>query len=961
MGLLLKLKNGDTAFKSLRYGNDVPGGGDSGQPFIKTPIPKNSKNLGATDGDGILRGGILAPTSAKDDVLRLTKYFSNTKSPEGLLFTVKQNLLSRVSPKTIASYGFAYGGENDPAVVDSIRSGIFNEGIYTPLSTIAQAGVGWLGTHLNKQGLDPTGAFPDASLRTYQSAVSDLIQKDSENNPQYSVPKYVDRKIDQRTTQDEKLNEKLVKQEDKLTEQINYKPPVPESKGWTFNFRGKSPSGRLIEKNSASDFALDKWYRLMARDERREKRYAKRVQNTKRKQEANKNALNELKDQKQTTLEDPGSVYYTRLLKLWYKSGLDLSNPIDTEGETVLTTYSGGPGSSLGIGNTQIKFATSNTGLIPLRTGKNRIDEARKDNYKRRTPNFQLSRIIDVGVSSMYESFYPNIIEEQLYGTEGYFGIYNDSNDIQPWIIENTNSLESITDSTNFNPNRPSNTLYKAWKDGITVPITKNSLLIQKIPIPVGAANKFAEKYGNNIKGFNPNNIGGIFIDNSNIQEGKWVATNYLGTPIDNKAASDDNPLVLNPNPEGPASQNLSHDQINQKLENFYKSADKETGILHPSYAKTRREESLLTRKNSGRKGFPLVRHERRVSTGDPGRYPGSSTQTLDKVNARTVYSSKTGEGLGTYTAELNDFVHFRIGIIDPLNPNSTKYMNFRSLISGFSDNYNAQWKSIKYSGRGENFYKYQGFERDINFNFTVAAMSQGEMYGIYDKLNYLASSIAPKYTGAGIMTGNMAMLTIGGYCYEQPGIIGGFTFSIPDEASWELNIGSGAQNVKDELPMMIEVSGFKFTPTYNFVPEVGKKFITRRLLPNDPHYVKLPSPPLPPKPPAPQVAPDATDPNAPVTAQNLVKQGYSTDTMWQKMHKTKPGENASAQEQYDVQLYNKTLRSSLEAGATHYKGYTKGGSFEYHDGKGGITYEDGQGGVIKHVDNDPNSIILKI
>ena len=52
---------------------------------------------------------------------------------------------------------------------------------------------------------------------------------------------------------------------------------------------------------------------------------------------------------------------------------------------------------------------------------------------------------------------------------------------------------------------------------------------------------------------------------------------------------------------------------------------------------------------------------------------------------------------------------------------------------------------------------------------------------------------------------------------------------------------------------MMIEVSSFKFTPTYNFVPEVGKKFITRRLLPNDPHYTKLPSPPIPPKPPAPQ------------------------------------------------------------------------------------------------------------
>ena len=31
MGLLIKLKNGDTSLKSLKFGNDRPGGGDSGQ------------------------------------------------------------------------------------------------------------------------------------------------------------------------------------------------------------------------------------------------------------------------------------------------------------------------------------------------------------------------------------------------------------------------------------------------------------------------------------------------------------------------------------------------------------------------------------------------------------------------------------------------------------------------------------------------------------------------------------------------------------------------------------------------------------------------------------------------------------------------------------------------------------------------------------------------------------------
>ena len=128
MGLLLKLKNNDTALKSLKYGYDRPGGGDSGQPFMKDPIPETRKDLSNIDGDGILRGGLLAPLNAAEDTVRLTKYLFNTKSPQGFLFTAKQNLLSRVAPETEATFGLGYGaGEG--------KTGAINAGIYNPLST----------------------------------------------------------------------------------------------------------------------------------------------------------------------------------------------------------------------------------------------------------------------------------------------------------------------------------------------------------------------------------------------------------------------------------------------------------------------------------------------------------------------------------------------------------------------------------------------------------------------------------------------------------------------------------------------------------------------------------------------------------------------------------------------------------------------------------------------------------
>jgi hypothetical protein len=159
MGLLLKLNNGDTQLKSLKFGNDRPGGGDSGQPFIPQNIQTGIQNP-AFYNDFVIRGGIEAPLSAAEDVVRLTKYFINIKNPSGLLFTAKQNLLSRVGTKTEASKGLGYAG------------GALNEGAYTPLSTLAEAGIVWAGGRVSKQGLDPTGLFSFASINKYQEVIS---------------------------------------------------------------------------------------------------------------------------------------------------------------------------------------------------------------------------------------------------------------------------------------------------------------------------------------------------------------------------------------------------------------------------------------------------------------------------------------------------------------------------------------------------------------------------------------------------------------------------------------------------------------------------------------------------------------------------------------------------------------------------------------------------------------------
>ena len=226
---------------------------------------------------------------------------------------------------------------------------------------------------------------------------------------------------------------------------------------------------------------------------------------------------------------------------------------------------------------------------------------------------------------------------------------------------------------------------------------------------------------------------------------------------------------------------------------------------------------------------------EERVNIGNPGRRNknlsnyniGTGTGPLDKLNALPIYQSTNVINAGNNIK--NDFVKFRIGILDnnSNNPEGLKrYIHFRAFIDSFGDNYQAQWGEEKFMGRAESFYRYGGFSRSITMGWTLAAQSIDELIPMYQKLNYLASSLAPDYSSQGYMQGNIAYLTFGGYCYEQPGIITGLNLSYPKESPFEIDVDSktgendGGKKTK-ELPMIMTVTGFEFKPIHNFVPRI--------------------------------------------------------------------------------------------------------------------------------------------
>ena len=245
--------------------------------------------------------------------------------------------------------------------------------------------------------------------------------------------------------------------------------------------------------------------------------------------------------------------------------------------------------------------------------------------------------------------------------------------------------------------------------------------------------------------------------------------------------------------------------------------------IIAPSYT----EENIENRVHLGNPGTKgdvsnYVRGKVRLGTTE-------KLGPLDTINALPLYSSTEVKPDNEKT--VNDLVKFRIAVLDSGGEPAKTFIHFRAFLDNVSDNYSADWQSYKYVGRGENFYTYSGFERKMSLSWTVYAQSKEELIPMYKKLNFLASTLAPDYNG-GFMRGTLVQLTIGGYVYEQPGFITGLNYEITEATPWEIGItGEGftaPDNLGDdsvkELPHMIKVSGFSFTPIHTFIPQVQKK-----------------------------------------------------------------------------------------------------------------------------------------
>jgi len=228
-----------------------------------------------------------------------------------------------------------------------------------------------------------------------------------------------------------------------------------------------------------------------------------------------------------------------------------------------------------------------------------------------------------------------------------------------------------------------------------------------------------------------------------------------------------------------------------------------------------------------------------RVGIGNPGSRPEKDRTDTDKPNpdgqdkVNIAPIQKTGKEIMEpfdKTKGLRDLIKFGFDVVNINNPTKSNFINFRAFLTGYNDNHSAEWSPKRYAGRGENFYTYQGFERQVGFNFKVAAQSKEEMRPLYNKLNYLVSTLYPNYNDMGAMRGNIVKLTIGDLFYRCPGILTSLNLTVDDNYPWEIAFDSypgqdraqgGTDRGQYEAPHIIDVAA-SFIPILDVLPQVS-------------------------------------------------------------------------------------------------------------------------------------------
>lgn len=791
----MPLINLKTNFKSLKFGKDRIGGGSSNQPYITKPIPEGFSSL-SQGMDFVLRDGPLALERRLDDVSRLTKMFFDTKSPNGILFTAKQELLAK---------------QNVDALGEPRR-------IYSPVNTLAQVAVQGSGIHFLQRGTSLDIAYE--AKYEYQVKNKPNRLESIYNSSQIQVkegPVMLSYKGGPGSSLGYGTTEIYFNKE-----RTGVNSPYPLSTYLVGEKNGQGAKESRTDRSNLPTYQLTNTFGIQSSQVERPqfsfpgnsilvKDGDLRVGGENIKVEAYTNSL----------------PVYTPIVEIKGKTNAsDLYNRLNKTNSNVENS----------IPYTSVYDPNS---LLPNSA------KTDKKNFKNQQPDTKADHLSTTGASKIFNSL----------AKRDKAGQTLDSNQQIPLGIISPSIYKPGT--LELDPNRAQAKDTKRYQSPVSLfkPGAMAAYNRTGGPSNIPGNNAFPEGDPSNFIQFvepNPNvyRSGSLEIDPSSVNAKK--GTDYasviaaetgikplsggkLGASLIYEDLTDDqiggydtedaipkyNSVYTPPEAGTFPDTNDNISVNNTKVFNQRQIINVSNALQNSGTTQAPDFRSVVDRKKS----TPYKTFNRVQTYGEPDS--GNSASNAPKKDQ--VYQWQKGKQYRdtNRTLDTGQIIKF---YIKPINNDSLREENiyFRAYIDEFQDSFEAGYNGFKYVGRADEFYTYNSYKRSISLGFTIAAESKDDIQGMYNSLNGLIGVVAPDYSGTGFMRNNFIRLTLGDYLRNVPGFITGFSLSPILDAGWDIaRTRTGRLDRRaQQLPYAIQVSGFEFTPIENFTPRKGATFI---------------------------------------------------------------------------------------------------------------------------------------
>ena len=494
--------------------------------------------------------------------------------------------------------------------------------------------------------------------------------------------------------------------------------------------------------------------------------------------------------------------------------------PLDRYGVTAVTDrdtlikYNGGPGAPLGVGFTRISL-TDPTRKVELRKEKtipSLYNNTDINSYNYLTPSSPPKQIIPNKpiIAWYYNPTYNSDINifskvllkaqpdnrddkfEKLYFGEQYFGNFSG------FLNRNTNTISSSL----YTPSTSSSIISKLGTDP-TKPeyYTPNG---NSVNWDYNASRGVSSNYAKAIQssGISSAATGSIITTiNSTPPKGEQTDISSNTNIFGDKNNISNNEITLN----GVQISNKESYKNGSTLQDF-RNFLPQNSTPSTSYQVFNRETTYQASKTTYKGNWSISTNERVL---DPN-VPISGDQEIPE--------------------RFSDIIDFNFTLQYPNQ--KTRLIDFIAYLEDWGDSFKADYNSIKYMGRAESFYKYNGFSREGSVSFLVPTLSRRDLISNYKKLNALAWSVSPSYSDIGLMRGIITNFTMGDYFRQMPILIRSVDYSQINDMGWDINRTSTG-DVWDrtdnyytgQLPKGIKVS-LQFTIIHNYVPKAGVEFI---------------------------------------------------------------------------------------------------------------------------------------